>query len=81
MKKIIAKTEYDTERAELIRKHVFGSPGDASGYEETLFKTPEGKYFLYVNGGEDSPYPEENIKRMSEAAAKKWLSELSEKEK
>lgn len=72
MKKIICKVEYDTEASELIEKKVSGAFGDAQGYEESLYKTADGKFFLYVNGGEDSPYPKEDIKRMSAAKAKEW---------
>ena len=73
MKKIICKVEYDTENAELVLKKTFGSFGDAAGYEESLYKTEGGKFFLYVNGGEDSPYKKEDIKRMSAAKADEWL--------
>ena len=73
MKKIIASVEYDTESAELIHKYTFGNIGDSSGYEETLYKTEQGKYFIYANGGADSPYPEESIKRISRAKADEWL--------
>ena len=52
MKKIICKREYDTETATLIEKRTFGTYGDPAGYEETLYRTPKGYYFLYVNGGE-----------------------------
>ena len=73
MKKTICKVEYDTENAELIRKKTFGNFGEDSGYEESLFKTPDGKYFLYVNGGQDSPYKKEDIKRISAEKANEWL--------
>lgn len=72
MKKIICKVEYDTETATLVEKRTFGQLGDPAGYEETLYVTEGGKYFLYVNGGEESVYPEENIKRMSAAKADEW---------
>ncbi|MBQ9198009.1 MAG: hypothetical protein IJ157_12340 [Clostridia bacterium] len=72
MKKIICKVEYDTDASELVQKKAFGSFGDPAGYEESLYKTQDGKLFLYVNGGEASPYAEENIKRMSAAKAKEW---------
>ncbi len=75
MKKVIAKVEYDTETAEFIQKKTFGAFGEASGYEECLFKTPDGKLFIYGNGGEESPYPEENIKRVSAAKAAEWQAE------
>ena len=73
MKKVICKVEYDTQTAELVKKNTFGVFGDPAGYEESLYKTADGKFFLYVNGGEESPYKEENIKRMSAAKAEEWL--------
>ncbi|MBE6780373.1 MAG: hypothetical protein E7545_05270 [Ruminococcaceae bacterium] len=72
MKKIICKVEYDTETAALVKKNTFGEFGDATGYEESLYVTENGKYFLYVNGGAESKYPEENIKRMSADKAEEW---------
>jgi len=74
MKKIICKVEYDTEISEIVEKRTFGELGDPKGYEETLYKTPNGKFFLYVNGGAESPYTEENITRMSAAKADEWLA-------
>ncbi len=74
MIKVICKVTYDTENAELIKKNTFGAFGDPTGYEESLYKTADGKYFLYVNGGAESPYTEENIKRMSAAKAEEWLN-------
>ncbi len=75
MKKVICKVEYDTQAATVISKKVSGYFGDPAGFEETLYQMPDGKYFLYVNGGEESPYKEENIKRMSAAKAKEFLAE------
>ena len=72
MKKVICKVEYDTETSQIVEKRTFGAFGDANGYEETLYVTADGKYFLYVNGGEESVYPTENIKRMSAAKADEW---------
>ena len=74
MVKVICKVTYDTESAELIKKNTFGEFGDPKGYEESLYKTADGKFFLYVNGGEESPYAEENIKRMSAAKAEEWVN-------
>ncbi len=74
MKKDICKVEYDTDTAELVKKNTVGEYGDPAGYEESLYKTADGKFFLYVNGGDESPYTEENIKRMSAAKADEWLS-------
>ncbi len=74
MKKIICKVEYDTETAQLVKKNTYGAFGDADGYEESLYVTESGKYFLYVNGGTESKYPTENIIRMSAAKANEWLN-------
>lgn len=74
MKKIICKVEYDTTTSELVKKNTFGEYGDPAGYEETLYKTADGKYFLYVNGGAESKYAKEDIKRMSAAKAEEWLN-------
>ena len=74
MQKIICKKEYDTETATFIKRYDCGTYGDPAGYEETLFQTPEGLYFLYVNGGETSPYPTEDIKRMGKAKAEEWVN-------
>ena len=75
MKKIICKVEYDTSVSQVITKRTFGAFGDAQGYEETLYQMPDGKYFLYTNGGEKSPYPKEDIKRLSSAKAQEWLAQ------
>ena len=50
-----------------------GAFGDPTGYEESLYKTAGGKFFLYCAGGSESPYTEETIKRMSADKAKEWL--------
>ena len=73
MKKIICKQEYDTETATLIKKYTVGTFGDPAGYEEVLFQTPAGLYFLYVNGGEDSPYPTEDIIRVAKTKVNAWI--------
>lgn len=73
MKKIICKKEYDTETATLVKKYTYGYFGDPAGYEESLFQTPAGLYFLYVRGGESSPYPSEDILRMAKGKVNDWL--------
>lgn len=73
MKKIICKKEYDTETAVLIQKYTYGYYGDPAGFEEILFQTPGGLYFLYVRGGEASPYPAEDILRLAKTKVKEWL--------
>ena len=75
MKKIICKKVYDTETSTLVKKVTFGYFGDAEGYEECLYKTEGGFYFLYVNGGANSKHPKEDIVRMGAEKAQLWLSE------
>ena len=72
MKKIICKVEYDTESSTLIEKRTFGEIGDPAGNEESLYQTEGGKFFLYVNGGAESVYAKEDIKRLSAAKADEW---------
>ena len=74
MKKIICKREYDTATSELIKKNTVGTFGDPAGYEESLYKTDKGYFFLYVNGGEESPYKKEDIKSVSAKKAEEWLA-------
>lgn len=73
MKKIICKREYDTETATLIKQHIVGYLGDPAGYEEDLYQTPGGLYFLHVGGGAESPYPEEDILRLAKTKVKDWM--------
>lgn len=75
MKTIIRKKEYDTDTAQLVAGRAFGSYGDPAGYEEKLYQTPDGLYFLYGIGGDSSPYPEPAIKAVSKANAQKWQEE------
>lgn len=74
MKKVIAKVEYDTESATLLKKYTEGFYGDPAGFEESLYETQGGKYFLYVNGGESSPYAKEDIKSMTKKKAEAFLA-------
>ncbi|MBQ3528891.1 MAG: hypothetical protein IJA47_00160 [Oscillospiraceae bacterium] len=73
MKRIIGRKEYDTETATIIKKYTFGQFGDPDGYEEILYQTPDGFYFIYVNGGSMSDHPQEGIYRLSKAKLEEWL--------
>jgi len=75
MKKIICKKEYDTETATLIKKYTYSYFGDPAGYEENLYQTPAGLYFLHVQGGENSPYATEDILRLAKAKVNEWLDQ------
>ncbi len=73
MQKTICKKDYNTETASVVKKYTYSYYGDPAGYEETLYQTPEGLYFLYVCGGEASVYPTEDIKRIGKAKVNEWL--------
>ena len=75
MKKTICKYEYDTEKAVIVKKHISGAFGDEAGYEETLYQTEDGKYFIYVNGGSKSPYTKEDIKRIGKDKVEAWIAD------
>lgn len=72
MQRVICKVVYDTDTATVIEKHTNGAFGDPAGYEETLYQTPEGKFFLYQFGGAESPFAEASIKRISADKAEAW---------
>ncbi len=73
MQKIICGRVYDTEESSVVKKVTSGCFGDPAGYEETLYVTDAGSYFFYTNGGAESRYPVENIRRASKGVAEEWL--------
>ena len=75
MNKVICKVTYDTEKDNLVKKVTVGYYGDPAGYEEILFVTANGNYYLNANGGENSIHVGESIKRMSKKSAEAWLEE------
>ena len=74
MKKIICKREYDNDTRTLIKQRGVGALYDRQDYEEALYQTPGGLYFLHVGGGEASPYPEEDILRLAKTKVKDWMA-------
>ncbi len=63
---------YDTEKATELKSRSIGEFGDPAGYEETLYQTRNGFYFVYGVGGEGSPYAEPTINPISEDEANAW---------
>jgi hypothetical protein len=72
MKRVICNIEYDTETSTLIMKKTFGNFGDPWGYEERLYQTAGGKFFLWCSGGFNSPYPKEIIVRIAADKVENW---------
>lgn len=75
MIKTICKTVYDTDKAVVVKKFTSGNLGDPHGYEEVLFQTETGSYFIYVNGGAESIYPTEDIMRIAKTKVDAWIAE------
>ena len=75
MQRTICGKLYDTETATRVAARTVGAYGDPAGYEEILYVTPEGSYFLHGTGGEDSPYAEEKLIRLSKKKAEAWEKE------
>lgn len=75
MVKTLKNVTYNTATATVVKKVVSGTYGDPAGYEMTMYLSPEGNYFLYTYGGEQSAYKREAIKGFTKANAKKWLEE------
>lgn len=73
MRKIIDGVSYDTARAYIDKKFTFGTPGDPVGYEETLYITDDGRYFIYTNGGAKSKYVKEDIIPIERENVRDWI--------
>lgn len=73
MRKVIDGAVYDTLAATVDKKFTFGKPGDPCGYEETLYITNDGKYFVYTYGGKNSKYPQENLFPIEREKVKEWM--------
>ena len=73
MQKVICKKLYDTETSTLLKKVTWGEYGSQEGWEERLYQTESGSFFLYTNGGANSKYTKEDITRMSAEKKNAWL--------
>lgn len=74
MKKIIKGSRYNTETARFIRK-VDHSNEKETGWEERLYRTKSGLWFLHSFGGKKSRYAVPIIQPISEDAAVAWLDD------
>lgn len=72
MKVILNKKTYDTDNSTLLGSKCVGEFGQPDGYEEQLFVTKDGYFFLYGVGGPDSSYAKPTIKRASKNTADAW---------
>ena len=58
MKKIIDGASYDTDKAEMLGNDSYSNRRDFNHWDETLYRSKSGKYFLYGFGGPMSRYAE-----------------------
>ena len=85
MKKIIEGATYDTDKAEQLGSDSFSNSRDFHHWEETLYRSKSGRYFLYGEGGPMSRYARtvgqnewsggEQIMPMDRKAAMAWAEE------
>ena len=78
MKKIISRRTYDTDESKQLAFKYVGHFGESHGYEEHLYVTKKGFYFIFGVGGPDSPYPEATIKPITKEHADEWEHETAE---
>ena len=81
MKKIIKRRIYDTDTAKQLACRYVGEFGESNGYEERLYITNRGLYFIYGVGGPDSPYPAEEITAIEKEQTDGWEIEPAEDQK
>ena len=73
MRKEIDGVLYDTTVSTIDKKFTYGVPGDPCGYEETLYISNDGRYFVYTYGGASSKYVSENIIPLAREDVKNWI--------
>jgi hypothetical protein len=73
MSKEILGVVYDTATAVIDKKFTYGNTGDPYGYEETLYITGDGNYFIYTYGGIYSKYPQEGIRPIKHEDVRDWI--------
>lgn len=74
MQKIIDGRRYNTETARFIRG-ISCSADKPTGWEERLYRTKSGLWFLHSFGGKKSRYAVPIIQPVSEDAAVAWLDD------
>lgn len=88
MKRIVDGKRYDTDTAEVVATYEYRRSGDFNWYEETLYRTKKGAWFLAGEGGARSKYgervdqstwgPGEGLQVLSEAEAREWLEQYGD---
>ena len=71
----ISKTQYSLKESEKIGGYIHGEYGDPRGFEETLYQSKNGEYFIVGKGGMESRYKGENIISISNEDANQWINQ------
>jgi hypothetical protein len=85
MKKIIEGSKYDTETAKFLGSDSYSHPGDFNWWNEKLYRTKSGRYFLHGEGGPMTHYAKSlgnnnisggsRIEPLDRASAMEWAEE------
>jgi hypothetical protein len=88
MKKTIAGKTYNTDTASQIANHAYGYASDFAHWDETLYQTKKGNYFLYGYGGPMTSYSTDlgnnsrgggsDIRPMTEHEALRWCEQYED---
>ena len=90
MKRIINGKRYDTETATEVADHQHSNRSDFNYYDETLYRTPKGNWFIAGEGNARSKYgekvdqstwgPGKGLTPLTEDEAREWLEQHHETE-
>ena len=72
MRKVINRKVYDTDKSTQLGYKYMGKFGQPDGYEEQLFVTKSGCYFIYGVGGSESLYGDPGINPLTDKQLKDW---------
>jgi hypothetical protein len=78
MKRIINGKKYDTDTANCIASDSYGNCGDFAAWEEALYRTKKGQYFITGSGGPMSKYAVSIGNNTTSGSSELWL--VDEKE-
>lgn len=56
MRKVLNGKLFDTKSAEFLCEHSFSNPSDFKNVSESLYKSPNGQFFIKYSGGPMSEY-------------------------
>ncbi len=76
MQKRIGRRVYNTEKAEYVGRNAGGYYGDPTGFEELMYKKGLGDFFLFVSGGPESQYPNEDLIPLDLEDAREWIERV-----